>query len=116
MVKTNNYQQFLDDYLAEVAAAAVQFEDVLKEQTKALQRLNDEQRHDGDRAPHHDGDRAPHHNGDRAPRHNGDRAPRHNGDHSFGLAVERNGRPANVVTLDHRHEGTGARHRPNIFD
>lgn len=107
-MKTNNYQQFLDDYLAEVAAAAVQFEDVLKEQTKALQRLNDEQRHDGDRAPHHDGDRAPH--------HNGDRAPRHNGDHSFGLAVERNGRPANVVTLDHRHEGTGARHRPNIFD
>ncbi|OFT88716.1 hypothetical protein [Corynebacterium sp. HMSC28B08] len=100
MVKTNSYQQFLDDYLAEVAAAAVQFEDVLKEQTKALQRLNDEQRHDGDRAPHH----------------NGDRAPRHDGDHSFGLAVERNGRPANVVSLDHRHEGTGARHRPNIFD
>ena len=100
MVKTNSYQQFLDDYLAEVAAAAVQFEDVLKEQTKALQRLIDEQRHDGDRAPRHDGDRAPH----------------HNGDHSFGLAVERNGRPANVVSLDHRHEGTGARHRPNIFD
>lgn len=99
-MKTNSYQQFLDDYLAEVAAAAVQFEDVLKEQTKALQRLNDEQRHDGDRAPHH----------------NGDRAPRHDGDHSFGLAVERNGRPANVVSLDHRHEGTGARHRPNIFD
>ena len=99
-MKTNSYQQFLDDYLAEVAAAAVQFEDVLKEQTKALQRLIDEQRHDGDRAPRHDGDRAPH----------------HNGDHSFGLAVERNGRPANVVSLDHRHEGTGARHRPNIFD
>lgn len=99
-MKTNSYQQFLDDYLAEVAAAAVQFEDVLKEQTKALQRLNDEQRHDGDRAPRHDGDRA----------------PRDDGDHSFGLAVERNGRPANVVSLDHRHEGTGARHRPNIFD
>lgn len=99
-MKTNSYQQFLDDYLAEVAAAAVQFEDVLKEQTKALQRLIDEQRHDGDHAPHHDGDRA----------------PSHDGDNSFGLAVERNGRPANVVSLDHRHEGTGARHRPNIFD
>ncbi|WP_426718711.1 hypothetical protein [Corynebacterium auriscanis] len=100
MVKTDSYQQFLDDYLAEVAAAAAQFEDVLKEQTKALQRLIDEQRHDGDHAPDHDGDHS----------------PDHDGDHSFGLAVERNGRPANVVSLDHRHEGTGARHRPNIFD
>ena len=115
-MKTNSYQQFLDDYLAEVAAAAVQFEDVLKEQTKALQRLIDEQRHDGDRATHHDGDRAPHHDGDHAPHHDGDRAPHHDGDHSFGPAVECNGRPANVVSLDHRDEGTGARHRPNIFD
>ena len=43
-MKPNSYQQFLDNYLAEVAAAAVQFEDVLKEQTKALQKLIEEQR------------------------------------------------------------------------
>ena len=43
-MKNNGYQQFLDNYLAEVAAAAVQFEGVLKEQTKALQKLVDEQR------------------------------------------------------------------------
>lgn len=43
-MKPNSYQQFLDNYLAEVAAAAVQFEYVLKEQTKALQKLIEEQR------------------------------------------------------------------------
>ena len=35
MVKPDSYQHYLDNYLADVAAAAVQFEDVLKEQTKA---------------------------------------------------------------------------------
>lgn len=44
MVKPDNYQQLLDDYLAEVAAAAVQFEDVLKQQTAALQQLIDEEK------------------------------------------------------------------------
>lgn len=50
MVKPDSYQHYLDNYLADVAAAAVQFEDVLKEQTKALQQIIEQQKDQSEQA------------------------------------------------------------------